>query len=57
MNYWKIVHFLHNVTNQPFKFRTKNWTEINEVACGTNNKNIQIKFKTWIQIQYEGQVY
>ena len=33
-------------TNQPTKFSTKNWVEINDDACGTYNTNSQIKFKT-----------
>ena len=37
---------LHNKPNQSTKFRTKNWVEINDDACGTDNTNSQIKFKT-----------
>ena len=32
-------------TNQPSKFRTKNWVEINDDLRGTYNTNNQIKFK------------
>ena len=37
---------LHNVPNQPTKFRIKNWVEINDDARGTYNTNSQINFKT-----------
>ena len=30
----------------PFKFKTKNWVEINEESRGTYNVHSQIKFKT-----------
>ena len=29
MEYQKIMNLLDNTPNQPFKFRTKNWVEIN----------------------------
>ena len=45
MEYQKIINLLDNAPNQPTKFRTKNWVEIND-ACGTYNTNSQIKFKT-----------
>ena len=35
-----------NKSNQPSKFRTKNWVEINDESRGTYNVNTQIKFKT-----------
>ena len=38
----------YNAPNQPTKFSTKNWVEINDDACGTYNTNSQIKFKTSI---------
>ena len=37
---------LDNTPNQPTKFRTKNWIEINDDARGIYNTNSQIKFKT-----------
>ena len=37
---------LDNTSNQPSKFRTKNWFEINDHSRGTCNSNSQIKFKT-----------
>ena len=37
---------LENTPNQPTKFRTKNWVDINYDLRGTYNTNSQIKFKT-----------
>ena len=45
MKYQKIINLLHNRSNQPTKFRTKNWVEINEDARGTYNTNSPIKLK------------
>ena len=45
MEYQKI-NLLDNTPNQPTKFRTKNWVEINDDSRGTYNTNSQIKFKT-----------
>ena len=44
MEYQKTI----NLTNQPSKFRTRNWVEINEESRATYNKNNQIKSKTSI---------
>ena len=46
MEYQKIINLLENTPNQPTKFRTKKWVEINDKSCGTYNTNIQINFKT-----------
>ena len=46
MEYQKIANLLDNVSNQPSKFRTRNWVEINDEARGTYSPNKQIKFKT-----------
>ena len=46
MEYQKIIKFLDNAANQPSKFRTKNWVEINDESRGTYNVNSHIKFKT-----------
>ena len=35
---------LDNTSNQPTKFRTKNWVEIKDGARGMDNTNSQIKF-------------
>ena len=47
MEYQKIANlFDDNKSNQPFKFKTKNWVEINDESRGTYNVNSQIKLKT-----------
>ena len=43
MKYQKIINLLDNTLNQPIKFRTKNWIEINDESRGTYNANSQIK--------------
>ena len=42
----KIINLLDSTPNQPTKFKTKNWVEINNDARGMYNTNSQIKFKT-----------
>ena len=37
MEYQKIINLLGNTPNQPTKFRTRYWVEINDDAHGTNN--------------------
>ena len=46
MEYQKIANFLNDESNQPSKFRTRNWVEINDEARSTYSPNKQIKFKT-----------
>ena len=46
MEYQKTTYLLDNASNQPYKFRTKNWVEINNESRGGYNVNSQIKFKT-----------
>ena len=46
MEYQKIINLLDSTPNQPSKFRTKNWVEINDDALETYNTNSQIRFKT-----------
>ena len=46
MEYQKIANLLNDESNQPSKFRTRNWVEINDEARGTYSPNKQIKFKT-----------
>ena len=41
----QIINLLDNTPNQPTKFRTKNWTEINDDGHGRCNTKSQIKFK------------
>ena len=48
MEYKKIANLIDDASNQPSKFRTKNWVEINDESRGTCNVNSQIKFKTTI---------
>ena len=45
MEYQKIANLLGNTSNQPSKFKTRNWVEINYESRGTYNGNT-IKFKT-----------
>ena len=45
MEYQKIINLLGNTTNQPSKFRTRKWVEINDETRG-KYKNSNIKFKT-----------
>ena len=35
MEYQKTANLLNDESNQPSKFRTKNWVEINDEARGT----------------------
>ena len=46
MEYQKIANLIDHTSNQPSKFRTRNWVEINDESRGTYNVNSQIKFKT-----------
>ena len=46
MEYQKIANLIDDTSNQPFKFRTRNWVEINDESRGAYNVNSQIKFKT-----------
>ena len=51
MEYQKIINLLDYTTDQPFKFRTRNWVEINDESRGVYNHNNEnnddnIKFKT-----------
>ena len=45
MEYQKLINFLDHTLNQRTKVGTKNWVEINDDACGTDNTNSQIRFK------------
>ena len=46
MEYQNIANLIDDTSNQPSKFRTKNWVEINDESRGAHNVNSQIKFKT-----------
>ena len=45
MEYQKKASLLDSVSNQPSKFRTRNWVETNDESRGTYTSN-DIKFKT-----------
>ena len=56
MQYQKIINLLDDTMNQPYKFRTRSWVEINYESRGdynndgnnnnTNDNNNNIKFTT-----------
>ena len=47
MEYQKSANLSDDASsNQPSKFKTKNWVEVNDESRGTYNVNSQIKFKT-----------
>ena len=46
MEYQKIANLIDDTSNQPSKFRTKNWVETSDEVRGAYNVNSQIKFKT-----------
>ena len=45
MEYQKIAYLLNNESDQPSKFKTRNWIEIDDESIG-NYANGDIKFKT-----------
>ena len=53
MEYQNTRNLLDNTPNQPSKFRTRNWTEINDESRGKYKKDNQIDLK----FQCQGQVY
>ena len=53
MEYQKIANLLDNeatlsASNKPYKFRTRNWVEINDDTRGAYSPNKQIRFKAAI---------
>ena len=48
MEYQKITNLLDNLSNQPSKFRTKNWVKINHESKESYNANSDIRSKTTI---------
>ena len=46
MEYQKIANLIDDTPNQPSKFRTRYWIEINDESREPYNVNSQIKFKT-----------
>ena len=45
MEYQKIANLLNEESNQPSKFKTRNWVQINDESRGTYTTN-DIRFKT-----------
>ena len=45
MEYQKIINLLNDATNQPCKFRTRDWVETNNESKGRQD-NSNIRFKT-----------
>ena len=44
MEYQKIINLLDDTTNQPSRFRTKNWVEVKDESKGRyDNWNIRFK--------------
>ena len=52
MEYQKIANLLDDGSNQPSKFKTKNWVEINDESRGTYNTGNHIKFKTMLKSSF-----
>ena len=46
MEYQKIINLLDSTSNQPSKYRARNWVEIKDEERGTYSPNKQIKLKT-----------
>ena len=46
MEYQEIINLLVDSSNKIFKFRTKNWVEINDESRGKYNYKKQIRYKT-----------
>ena len=46
MEYQEIINLLDNTQNEPSKFITRNWVEINDESRGTYKASNQIKFKS-----------
>ena len=46
MEYQKAANLLDDASNKTYKFRTKNWVEINDESIGTYYVGSPIKFKT-----------
>ena len=43
MEHKKKINLLYNTSNKSFKFRTKNWVEVNDNLRGMYNTNSQIR--------------
>ena len=54
MEYKKIINSLNNAPNQPSKFKTKNWVDINDESQRTCTEENQIRCKTSVLISRLG---
>ena len=45
MEYQKIINLLDNTQNEPSKFRTRNWVEINDESRGTYDLIVTLNLK------------
>ena len=54
MEYQKIMHVLDNTTNQPSKFRTRRWVEINDESRGKYDNMIIVALN--LKLQWKGQI-
>ena len=45
MEYQKILSLLNDTTNQPPKFRTRNWIEINDESRGRYELKVTLNLK------------
>ena len=52
MEYQKIINLLYNIPDQPSKFWTKNWVEINDDVRGRYNRNSKIKLNFNVKIKF-----
>ena len=55
MEYQKIMHVLDNTRNQPSKFRTRRWVEINDESRGKYDNMIIVALN--LKLQWKGQIY
>ena len=46
MEYQKIINLLDNTPNQPSKFKTKTWVEVNDRSNEVYNTGSPIKYET-----------
>ena len=45
MEYKKIANLIDDASNQPSKFRTRNWVEINDESRGACNVIVKLSLK------------
>ena len=45
MEYQRIINLLNNTTNQPSRFRSKNWVEKNYDSRGMHKTNVKLNLK------------